>query len=78
MKTHQTFRCLPALCSIGLYIIKMPGGDPISNVPIRQPDFNWNATNLSQELGTFKRICTSLLDDGPYSELSGKQKVPRS
>ena len=53
----------------------MPGRDPVSNVPIRQPDFNWDATNLSQEFGTFKRICTSLLEDGPYSELSGKQKV---
>ena len=53
----------------------MPGGDSISNVPMWQPDFNWNATNLSQEFSTFKRICTSLLDDGPYSELSGKQKV---
>ena len=53
----------------------MPSGDPISNMPIRQPDFNWNATNLSQEFSTFKRICTSLLEDGPYSELSGKQKV---
>ena len=52
----------------------MPGGDLISNVPIRQPEFNWNATNLSQEFNTI-RICTSLLDDGPYSELSGKQKV---
>ena len=63
------------MCSTGLYIVKMPGGDPISNVPIRQPDFNWNATNLSQEFSTFKRICKLLLEDGPYSELSGKQKV---
>ena len=53
----------------------MPGGDSILNVPIRQQDFNWNATNLRQEFSTFKRICTSLLDNGPYSELSGKQKV---
>ena len=53
----------------------MPSGDSISNVPIRQPDFNCNATNLSQEFTTFKMISTSLLDDGPYSELSGKQKV---
>ena len=53
----------------------MPGGDSISNVPTRQPDFNWNATNLSQEFSTFKRIYTSLLEDGPYSKLSGKQKV---
>ena len=53
----------------------MPGGDSISNMPIRQPDFNWNATNLSHELTVFKRICTSLLEDGPYGELSGKQKV---
>ena len=53
----------------------MPDGDPISNVPIRQPDFDLNATNLSQEFTTFRRICTSLLEDGPYSELSGKQKV---
>ena len=30
---------------------------------------------MSKEFGTFKRICTSLLKDGPYSELSGKQKV---
>ena len=53
----------------------MPSGDSISNVPIRQPEFSWNATNLSQEFSTFKRICTSLLEDGPYSELSGKQNV---
>ena len=53
----------------------MPGGDSIANVPIRQPEFDWNATNLSQEFSTFKRMCTALLDDGPYSELSGKQKV---
>ena len=44
-------------------------------MPIRQPEFSWNATNLSQEFSTFKRICTSLLEDGPYSEFSGKQKV---
>ena len=49
--------------------------DSIANVPIRQPEFDWNATNLSQELSTFKRMCMSLLDGGPYSELSGKQKV---
>ena len=42
---------------------------------MRQPEFDWNATNLSQEFSTFKRMCMSLLDDGPYSELSGKQKV---
>ena len=53
----------------------MPGGDPISNIPIRQPEFNWNATNLSQEFNTFKKMCTSLLKDGPYSKLSEKQKV---
>ena len=53
----------------------MPGGDSISDVPIRQPEFSWNATYLSQEFSTFKRIYTSLLEDGPYSELSGKQKV---
>ena len=53
----------------------MQGGDSISNVPIRQPDLKLNATNLSQEFTTFKRLCTSLLDDGPYSELSGNQKV---
>ena len=53
----------------------MPGGESISNVPIRQQEFDWNATNLSQELSTFKRMCTSLLEDGPYSELSEKQKV---
>ena len=58
-----------------VYTVKMLGGDSISNVPIRQPDFNWNATELSQEFSTFKRIHTSSLDDGPYSELSGKQKV---
>ena len=63
------------MCSIGLYVVKMPGGDSISNVPIRQPEFSWNATNLRQEFSTFKRICTSLLEDGPYNELSGKQKV---
>ena len=53
----------------------MPDGDSISNIPIRQPDFNWNATNLSQEFTSFKMICTSLLDDGPCSKSSGKQKV---
>ena len=53
----------------------MPGGDLITNVPIRQPEFNWNATNLSREFNTFKRMCTLLLEDGPYSELSEKQKV---
>ena len=53
----------------------MPGGDSISNMPIRQPDFDRNATNFSQEFSTFKRICISLLEDGPYSELSGKQNI---
>ena len=53
----------------------MPGGDSISSVPIMQPNFNWEARNLSQEFSTFKRICTSLLEDGPYSELCEKQKV---
>ena len=46
-----------------------------SNVPIRQPDFDWNVTNLSQEFSAFKRICKSLLEDDPYSDLSEKQKV---
>ena len=53
----------------------MSGGDPVSNVPIRQPEFDLNTTNLGQEFSTFMRMCTSLLDDRPYSELSGKQKV---
>ena len=53
----------------------MSGENPISSMPIMQPNFNWDATDLSQEFSTFKRICTSLLEDGPYSELSGKQKV---
>ena len=46
-----------------------------SSVPIRQPNFDWNVTNLSQELSAFKRLCKSLLEDGPYSDLSEKQKV---
>ena len=53
----------------------MPSGDSFSNVPVTQPNFNWEATNLSQEFGIFRRICTSLLVDGPYCELSGKQNV---
>ena len=32
-------------------------------------------TNLSQEFSVFKRICKSLLEDGPHSDLSEKQKV---
>ena len=52
----------------------MPGDDAkFSSVPIRQTDFDWNATNLSQEFSAFKRICKSLLEDGPYSDLSEKQ-----
>ena len=46
-----------------------------SNIPNRQPEFNWNATNFSQEFSAFNRICKSLLEDGPYSDLSEKQKV---
>ena len=54
----------------------MPGDDAkFSNVPIRQPEFDWNVTNLSQEFSAFKRICKSLLEDDPYSDLSEKQKV---
>ena len=54
----------------------MPGDDAkFSSVPIRQPEFNWNMTNLSQEFSAFKRICKSLLEGGPYSDLSEKQKV---
>ena len=30
---------------------------------------------MSHEFTIFERICTSLLEDGPYSKLSGKQKV---
>ena len=53
----------------------MPEDDAkFSSVPIRQPEFDWNATNLSQEFSAFKRICKSLLEDGPYSDLSEKQK----
>ena len=44
-------------------------------MPIRQPEFDWNATNLSQEFSTFRRMCASLLEDGPYSSMSRKQKV---
>ena len=47
----------------------------MSNVPIRQPEFDWNATNLSQEFSAFKGIYKSLLEDSPYSDLSEKQKV---
>ena len=32
-------------------------------------------TNLSQEFSVFKRICKLLLEDGPHSDLSEKQKV---
>ena len=46
-----------------------------SDVPIKQSEFDWNATNLSQEFSAFKRICKSLLEDGPHSDLSEKQKV---
>ena len=54
----------------------MAGDDAkFSSVPIRQPEFYWNATNLSQEFSAFKRICKLLLEDGPYSDLSEKQKV---
>ena len=34
-----------------------------------------NVTNLSLEFSAFKRICKLLLEDGPYSDLSEKQKV---
>ena len=54
----------------------MQGDDAkFSNIPIRQPEFDWNVTNLSQGFSAFKRICKSLLEDGPYSDLSEKQKV---
>ena len=55
----------------------MLGGDDakFSGVPIKQPEFDWNVTNLSQEFSAFKRICKSLLEDGPCSDLSEKQKV---
>ena len=54
----------------------MPGNDAkFSSVPIRQPEFDWNATNLSLEFSAFKRTCKLLLEDGPYSDLSEKQKV---
>ena len=54
----------------------MLGNDAkFSNIPIRQPEFDWNVTNLSQGFSVFKRICKSLLEDGPYSDLSEKQKV---
>ena len=45
------------------------------SVPIKQLEFYWQATNLSQEFSAFKRICKSLLEDGPFSDLSDKQKV---
>ena len=53
----------------------MPGGDSVSSMPIRHPEFDWNVTNLSQEFSTFRRMCMSLLEDGLYSNLSEKQKV---
>ena len=54
----------------------MPGDDSkFSIIPIRQPEFDWNVPNLSQEFSAFKRICKSLLEDGSYSDLSEKQKV---
>ena len=54
----------------------MPGDDAkFTGVPIKQPEFDWNVTNLSQEFSAFKRIRKSLLEDGPYSDLSEKQKV---
>ena len=35
----------------------MPGDDAkFSGVPIKQPEFDWNVTNLSQEFSAFKRI----------------------
>ena len=54
----------------------MPEDDArFSSVPIRQPEFDWNVTDLSQEFSAFKRICKLLLEDGPYSDLSEKQNV---
>ena len=43
-----------------------------SSVPIKQLEFDWHATNLSQVFSASKRICKSLLEDGPYSDLSEK------
>ena len=54
----------------------MPGDDAkFSNIPIRQPEFDWNVMNLSHEFSVFKRMCKSLLEDCPYCDRSEKQKV---
>ena len=54
----------------------MPGDDAkFSDVLIKQAEFDWNVTNLSQEFSAYKGICKSLLEDGPYCDLSEKQKV---
>ena len=54
----------------------MPADDAkFSGVPTKESEFDWNVTNLSQGFNAFKRICKSLLKDGPYSDLIEKQKV---
>ena len=49
--------------------------DRYMNIPLNQPSFNWDSTNMIAE---WKRFCDQvelLLDGGPYTGMEEKQKV---
>ena len=58
-----------------LKIQKLNMAENYVNLPVNQPTFNWDSTNVIEE---WKRFCGQvelLLVDGPYSTMNEKAKV---
>ena len=49
--------------------------DRYMNIPLNQPSFNWDSTNMIAEWKRFRDQVELLLDGGPYTGMEEKQKL---
>ena len=73
MSDHPSWILLDFVSDTEDTVVKM--ADNYVNLPVNQPTFNWDCTNVIEE---WKRFCGQvelLLVEGPYSTMNAKMKV---
>ena len=76
MSDHPSFILLAYVSeSIPIDKPKDTMADKYMNIPLNQPVFNWESTNMIEEWKHFHGQVELLLDIGPFSKLEEPQKV---
>ena len=73
MSDHPSWILLDFVSDTEDTVVKM--ADNYVNLPVNQPTFNWDCTNVIEEWKRFRGQVELLLVEGPYSIMNAKMKV---